>query len=224
LIGIPEFKNLSGQTFGLLTVMDRTKIGNRKVYYECKCACGNTVIVESYNLKSGHTKSCGCIGRQKAKNRMIEVNTTHGMTHTRFYSIYCSMKKRCKPYHRHYKDYGGRGIFVCSKWEKSFENFKNDMYESYLDHVNKFGENNTSIDRIDTNESYCKENCRWSTNIEQNNNKRNTRYFTYNGECKPLRYYSTKYNINLDTLCSRIYHNWKIEDAINKPIQKRCEN
>jgi predicted RND superfamily exporter protein len=66
--------------------------------------------------------------------------------------------------------YGGRGIKILNNWKK-FINFKNDMYQSYLDHVNKFGENNTTLDRINVDDNYCVNNCRWATWKQQNNNK-----------------------------------------------------
>jgi hypothetical protein len=101
---------------------------------------------------------------------------THGFRYTRFYNIWKRMKDRCNnqnniDYHR----YGGRGIKVCDSWTSNFENFRDDMYESYLCHSEINGEKNTSIDRIDTNGNYCKENCKWSTPQEQRLNQRQSR-------------------------------------------------
>jgi hypothetical protein len=91
------------------------------------------------------------------------------------------MKKRCLlPTNGGYKNYGARGINVCERWLK-FENFKEDMYESYLKHVEEFGEKNTSLDRIDVNGNYEPSNCRWVTLEEQNNNRNNNRFIIYNG-------------------------------------------
>ena len=109
---------------------------------------------------------------------------------TRFYKIWAKMKERCLNKNcAAYLSYGGRGITVCDRWHK-FENFRDDMYESYLSHVNEFGEKNTSIDRIDNNGNYCKENCRWATRKEQNNNTRKNVYVKYKDRVVTMAEYS----------------------------------
>lgn len=95
----------------------------------------------------------------------------HGMTKTRFYQIWKGMLKRCyKENCISYKYYGAKGIQVCDEW-KEFINFKRDMYYDYLDHCEKHGESNTSIERLDINKDYCLSNCTWATWAEQNMNK-----------------------------------------------------
>ena len=94
------------------------------------------------------------------------------MSNTRFYKIWAGMVKRCKNEKaKQFIDYGGRGIKVCRQWSE-FENFRDDLYESYLKHVDMYGEKNTSIDRIDVNEDYTPNNCRWATASEQCRNQR----------------------------------------------------
>lgn len=91
----------------------------------------------------------------------------------RFYKIWGYMKYRCtnKSCNR-YKDYGGRGIKVSNQWQ-IYNNFYNDMWEYYIEHVKKFGEKQTTLDRINVNDDYKKENCKWSTYQEQRINTRN---------------------------------------------------
>lgn len=105
------------------------------------------------------------------------------MTHTRIYNIYHNMKNRCYNLNdRRYKDYGGRGINICPEWlgEHGFDNFYNwSIKNGYTDSL--------TIDRINVNGNYEPNNCRWSTNAEQANNKRNSIYFTFFGITKNLK-------------------------------------
>lgn len=104
----------------------------------------------------------------------------HGMSYTRIYMTWKNIKKRCiNPNCKDYKNYGGRGITVCYEWLE-FENFKNDMYESYLENIKQYGEKNTTIERKCNDKGYSKENCKWATRSEQNSNQRdniNQKYF-----------------------------------------------
>lgn len=97
----------------------------------------------------------------------------HGLRYTRFYNIWRRIKDRCNNQNNiDYNRYGERGIKVCDSWDSNFENFRDDMYESYISHSEANGEQNTSIDRIDTDGNYCKKNCRWATPQEQRINQR----------------------------------------------------
>lgn len=150
---------------------------------------------------------------------MIELNkknsyNKHGMTNTKILNIWNGIKTRCNNKNRwSYKYYGGKGI-MCA-WN-SFEDFKNDMYEDYLKHAEKFGEKNTTIERIDTKGNYCKENCKWATMKEQSNNKSNNVLITYKGEILTLKQWSEKLCINYMTLFSRLNRGkWTIEKAFS---------
>ncbi len=163
------FKDLVGKRFGRLLVIKYAYTKGNRVYWECKCDCGNEICVRGSSLTTGNTKSCGCYNLEVATKKLL----IHGMKHTRFYNIWCGMKARCHNQNSpKYRIYGARGITVCDRWKNSFLAFKEDMYESYLDHCEKHGENNTSIDRIDVNGNYEPSNCKWATWKEQRANQR----------------------------------------------------
>jgi len=129
-----------------------------KYYVNCQCDCGTIKQVRETALPSNISKSCGCL-QKEATSKMSK---RHGMSKTHTYMCWAAMKDRCnnKNYNQ-YKDYGGRGIGYDPKWEK-FEKFYKDMGDS----------NNLSLERIDNNKNYSKENCKWATNVEQGRNTR----------------------------------------------------
>lgn len=173
-----KFINITKQKFGKLTAIKFDHVSlSKKQYWLFECDCGNRKVIARGGVTEGRIKSCGC----------SQYLVIHGMTKTRFWGIWQGFKQRClnrknKCYYR----YGGRDIKVSDRWLK-FENFYNDMYGLYLEHVKKFGERNTSLDRIDNNGNYELQNCKWATMKEQQNNKRNSKsakntMINYNGK------------------------------------------
>jgi len=164
-------EDLVGQKFGKLIVLSFDKILNKKTYWLCNCDCGKSTSVRSDQLKSGVTKSCGCLLSESTRVR----NTTHKMSGTKFYKAWNGLIQRCTNKKlKNYNDYGGRGITFCDKWLK-FDGFYEDMFESFSQHLKLHGPRQTTLDRIDFNGNYCKDNCRWATYAVQANNKRNTK-------------------------------------------------
>lgn len=155
--------DLSGQKFNMLTAITMLppKGPSRCVRYLCKCDCGSETIVPSSPLRSGATKSCGCLAR-KVRGDM---NRTHGGAGATEYSAWLEMKKRClNSKSKTFLYYGGRGIKVCAQWVNDFAQFLRD--------VGKKPTPQHSLDRINPNGDYEPHNCRWATKTEQSRNTR----------------------------------------------------
>lgn len=203
--------DMTGMTFGHLTVIKRApdKIisGEKVVHWYCKCDCGNPelAIVSGHNLRNGHTISCGCrIG-----------GVTHGKSNTNIYKVYGDMFQRCKnPNCDRYKDYGGRGIFICDEWDGYGDGFVN-FYEWSM--ANGYSDDLT-IDRIDNNGPYAPWNCRWTTMEEQSNNRRNNVLITCDGETLTASQWAKKLGVRPETLLARHKRGWSDEDIIKIPI------
>lgn len=164
-----KFRDLTNKRFGRLVAIRRNGVTNdRKVKWLCVCDCGKKKTIAGVSITCGKTRSCGCYEIESK----IKKATKHGMADKRFYKIYMGIVKRCNnKVAENYLHYGGRGI--KNEWE-TFEDFRDDMYESYLVHVQKNGERQTTIDRINNDSNYSKENCKWSTYAEQIGNRSNS--------------------------------------------------
>lgn len=209
-----KLKDLTGQRFGKLTVIERAENDGKRTQWLCKCDCGKIFAVWSSALISGNTKSCGCA--------IIEINkknfSTHNQSYTRLYRIWANIKTRCTndKYNR-FCDYGGRGITICNEWLE-FENFYNWAMSN--------GYNNTlTIERVNNNANYEPSNCIWTTMAEQSTNKRSNLLFTYKNKTLCLKQWAKELNIDYILLYNRIVkRKWSFDKAITTPLMKNRRN
>jgi hypothetical protein len=158
---MPKFIDLTGDQYSRLTVISQAgqmDSGHRR--WLCRCSCGSEVTVAGTELRSGDTKSCGCLRRETT----AKLNVTHKMTSAPEYRTWATIIRRCTNKNtKDYKYYGGRGISVCAEWVGNFE--------AFFQHVGKKPSPKYSIDRIDNNGNYEPGNVRWATHQQQMQNQ-----------------------------------------------------
>lgn len=197
-----------GKRFERLEVLHEDGHLGTLLAYKCQCDCGEQITVRGPSLRTGNTTSCGCLQKENFAKRTRK----HGKRHTTEYSIWSNMMSRCNnPNVTCYERYGGRGITVDAAWH-SFEQFYADMG----DRPEGF-----TLERIDNEGPYSKENCRWATIAEQNRNTRRTQTITFNGEIKCMKDWAATYNIPYNTLRKRfLLYGWSFEKALTTPPRK----
>jgi len=205
-------KDITGEIFGRLTVIipigkDSTRSAH--TIWLCRCSCGTDISVSNKSLRSKHTRSCGCL----KTDLCIDRSTKHGMAHSKIYMVWSAMKGRCdNRADNAYFNYGGRGIRYCARWSE-FKNFINDMG----DRPSK----THTLDRIDNDGDYCKENCRWVTRKIQNRNKRNNVQLTYGGKSMCIADWAESTGIKYATIRGRLRYGWSIERTLTTPTRIR---
>ena len=200
------YEDLINKKFGMLTVLRRVNdiedvSGRKYIAYECICECGRKKTTKAYSLIYGRCSSCGHHA-SKPKEGSIMSNKTS----KRLYSILSGMKSRCfSKNNPNFNHYGGRGITICQEWIDNFRSFEKWAIENGYN-------NDLTIDRIDVNGNYEPDNCRWITNKEQQNNKRNTVHIDFYGEDITLKELSNRTGIDRNTLDSRYSKGIKDEE------------
>ena len=184
--------DLTNEKIGRWTIIKRKgKNANGKILWLCVCECGNYRMVLGDNLRNGVTKSCGCLKNEKIKERALK----HGMTKTPTYITWLNIKQRCFNHkNKRYPNYGGMGITVCEAWLK-FENFYADMGKR---------PEGLTVERIDNELGYFKDNCKWGTYAEQSRNTQNNIMITYNKQTLCMRDWAEKTGIKYTTLWHRL--------------------
>lgn len=194
----------TGDRYARLEVVERLAAKSRtdtNARWFCRCDCGRGVVAYGQDLERGRVKSCGCLNAERIMQ--------HGMSNSHVYAVWQAMLQRCEnPNAQRYDIYGARGISVCERWHR-FENFFADMGNR---------PKGFSLDRIDVDKGYCKENCRWATTVQQANNKQKNRIIEFNGEKATLAEWAACKGLDWFTLRGRLELGWSIDRAFNEPV------
>ena len=209
----------SSPIFGRLKVIGPalpwiSKNGRSEPRSLCVCDCGNMTVVRNGDLRSGNTKSCGCY----RVSLCVETHFSHGHAfstgESKTHKAWQHMRERCSnPNNGSWKDYGGRGIKVCDRWQ-SFVNFVDDMGEC---------PSNRMLERDDNDGNYEPGNCRWATRTEQNRNKRNNRLFTVDGITSCLAETCERTGISINTVKSRLRSGWPTDRLFDPSVYPRSK-
>jgi hypothetical protein len=196
----PLVVDLSGRVFGRLTVVSFHGSQNHQSTFLCRCACGKKKIAIGQYLTSGRTSSCGCLKSEMCRTvnakLMQAANSTHGKSNTIEHGIWRGMRARCNnPESECYKNYGGRGISVCERWN-SFENFLSD--------IGPRPSRAHTVERKNNNLGYSPDNCTWGTREEQANNKRTNVYHSFGKQSLTLVNIAKLSGLNLNTIRYRM--------------------
>lgn len=194
----------------MLTTPKLTQIGER--FHASKtrfvavfaCICGNKAILGWHDVESKKTLSCGC------HRRSLLNNMSHGMCRTKTYQTWSNMLTRCTNTNNDgYANYGDRGITVCKEWS-TFQGFVADMGEC---------PKGLTIERLDNDGNYCKDNCIWATHEAQARNTRRNKLITFNGETKCLQEWANELGISRNVISARLRMGWSTEDALTAPVR-----
>lgn len=206
-----EIHTFIGATYGRLTVMATTRhLGDLKALV--KCTCGTVKLVRLKALtRAKPTQSCGCLHKESVRASNSTHGQSWGMKRSAEMTIHHNMMNRCyNSQSSRFSSYGARGIKVCERWHK-FENFLEDMGHR---------PEGLSLDRVDVNGDYSKENCKWATRAAQANNKTTTRWLTYQGETLSMKDWCQKLNLPYGRTQARLNLGWSVEEAFEVSKQK----
>jgi hypothetical protein len=198
--------NITGRVFGKLTAIAKVGTKCNRPLWVLSCECGGARLELVGNLTSGKVVNCGCETRRSYKT--IHGHNRKTVARSRTYQSWSSMMQRCcNENNDRYPSYGGRGITVCERW-KDFNNFLADMGERPPQ---------KSLDRIDNDKGYRLDNCKWSTRIEQQRNKRRSRKITSNGETKSIHEWAVITGISVGTIAARLSRGWPSKNLLIPP-------
>lgn len=207
----PNFKDLSGEKFGRLTVIGFAGFYQKSSMWFCECECGEVVKIRNEKLNKGATKSCGCLAKEKSSARFRGIAFDYPYE----YKAYQNAKYRCQNPKAHaYKDYGGRGI-----------KFNFNSFEEFINEVGKRPTTKHSLDRKNVDGNYEKGNVRWATNKTQQNNRQNTIWVTINGDTKSASEWAEFYSIDSSTVIQRLKRGKHCLSCVFSPeLKTKCSH
>ena len=202
-----SIKNLIGQEFGRLVVVRLHGTNrHRQTLWACVCSCGRETIVARGALRSGNTRSCGCLHGDMLHGRRI-----HGKEPPALYQCWLDMKKRCSNKSSiGYRHYGSRGIAVCKQWANDFPAFR-----AFA--LSRGWRSGLFIDRIDNDGGYSPGNCRFVVRRANNLNTRRMRIVVWRGETRSLHEWSAQVGIKYPILRRRLWRGWSVDRALTQP-------
>lgn len=199
-----------GDRFSRLTIIEEVEMRYGRRYFLCKCDCGTIKEIGLNNFNKGKTESCGCLHSEITRKR----NFKHGLYGTRIHKSWRHMIDRCQnPKDKRFVHYGGRGIKVCSEWQEFINFYEWAIANGYNDTL--------TIERKDVDGDYCTDNCMWATCKQQQNNRRNNRYITFQGRTLTSQQWSEELGIAAGTIRFRLDRGWAVEDALFKPLKSK---
>jgi hypothetical protein len=200
--------HVAGEKFGRWEIIEEA--GRNKhgvVLWKCKCECGTIRNVPGNALRTGNSTSCGCINAEFLHNLAFK----HGFSKTDLSSVYSNMRQRCyNNKHPKFLTYGARGIKICKEWLTNPTSFYNWA-------INSGYKKGLTLDRIDNNNNYKPDNCRWVTKKTQQNNMRTNRIITYGNKTQSLSQWATDLGLHPTSLSHRLQSGWTEEEAVSIP-------
>lgn len=199
----PKLNIPAGQKYGRWTArLEAGRDPHGAVLIECICDCGKVRPVKATALSRGDSRSCGCTS--------ADAQVTHGMSRSSLYMVWRGMLSRTEcPSHKHYENYGGRGIVVCDRWHQ-FSLFAKDMSPGYRHGLH--------LDRVDNNGPYAPDNCHWVTPAENQRNKRTNHVITWRGRTLVATDWAVLLGLKPNTLIYRLRRGWTVERALSTGV------
>ncbi len=204
-----RFIDLTGAVFNRVTVLQRAENSKQnRAQWRCRCECGTLTIVTSHDLKSGDTKSCGCLHRE------TKAALKHGYSKTHIYHRWTEIRQRClNPNSASFRHYGRRGITVAAQW---------DDFLQFLQDIGEPPSPRHTIDRINNDGNYEPGNVRWATPSEQNSNTRQNHIITFQGRTQTMEMWAKEIGIHQSTLSARLNKlRWSVKKALSQPVNSK---
>jgi hypothetical protein len=200
-----KFIDLTGHVYGRLTVLCRAENRGGVTCWTCLCACGKNTRVSAFDIKSGHTQSCGCYHKEKMSSQ------GGGYLDAEYVSWYNMVQRCTNPTHISYAHYGALGISVFDAWQSDFK--------AFAAYIGPKPTAKHSIDRIDGSKGYEPGNVRWATSLEQAANRKSTALVTYQGVLQPLSLLARSKGLCPMVVNKRVFRSgWSVEKALTTPV------